>query len=489
MNVTRSGLTAAKNHGDTLDPYGTSWRTTLLEAAGAGTHSQWSGGQPDWRARSIIAGDAGFANPVTTAVSGQKISYRMESMLSRGITGNVSTVLVGVRMQTATANSRVFIRRNGVETILNDFTLAGLETRWYRVAQSGWSPTDVIEIGVTCGDNSTNRLNAVALAVEHNTPEPAPLTDTTARVLTASYGGNGSAQTIDFGTDLTPTALFVVPLGGASPAEPMWWWDSRQGAAPMNESVTSFGRMWPQKGKFHVVHPASGDSYNASGVSYLAIALFDPSGRYVIPFAVSKPAAEDNYTHALRYPQSGALAADFTPDFVFGGAAFNTVSDSVRASFYRGPGHAGDLTGRLGGTLASDADRIQSLGAGTVQFGTTMGYSAGDFAFWSGRVDDGVSATRLMAVTSYVGDGTASRNIPVTLGGESPVLAFVVPTNATSKVYRASGDTTGRRTATGSAVANSITAMGANQITVGIALNAAGVTYDVWTITTGMVTP
>jgi hypothetical protein len=31
--------------------------------------------------------------------------------------------------------------------------------------------------------------------------------------------------------------------------------------------------------------------------------------------------------------------------------------------------------------------------------------------------------------------------------------------------------------------------MGANQITVGISLNAVGVTYDVWTITTGLVTP
>lgn len=42
---------------------------------------------------------------------------------------------------------------------------------------------------------------------------------------------------------------------------------------------------------------------------------------------------------------------------------------------------------------------------------------------------------------------------------------------------------------TGHAVANSITAMSANQITVGCALNATGVTYDVWTITTGFVAP
>jgi hypothetical protein len=37
--------------------------------------------------------------------------------------------------------------------------------------------------------------------------------------------------------------------------------------------------------------------------------------------------------------------------------------------------------------------------------------------------------------------------------------------------------------------ANGITALGTNQITVGTALNAIGVTYDVWAITTGTVNP
>ena len=64
-----------------------------------------------------------------------------------------------------------------------------------------------------------------------------------------------------------------------------------------------------------------------------------------------------------------------------------------------------------------------------------------------------------------------------------------MPTNASKKVYRATGDTTGRDAAIGNPVSNSLTAMTANQITVGSALNAAGVTYDVWAITTGLVAP
>lgn len=285
-----------------------------------------------------------------------------------------------------------------------------------------------------------------------------------------------------------PTALIVVPKDGAPSARPIWWWASRQGASSFTQSVTSFGRVWPQKGKFHVVDAPS-DSVNVNGVGYLAIALFDPAGRFVIPFGVSKSSSDDNYNYALRFPQTRELASDFTPNFVFGGATFGTVNDTVRASFYKGPGHSGDITGKLGVVQAADADRIQAIGPGNVQFGTTVDVRRGEFSFWAGRVDDGVAATRLMAVTSYVGDGTASRNIALNLSGGTPVFALVVPTNATAKVFRAVSDTTGRSTVDANPVANSITAMSPNQITVGSALNASGVTYDVWTIRTGLVTP
>ena len=184
------------------------------------------------------------------------------------------------------------------------------------------------------------------------------------------------AQTVDLGVNQTPTVLLVVPATGASGVEPLWWWDSRLGASSLSDAITGFGRPWPQAGRFHVVHPASGKSYNANGVSYKVIALFDPSGRYVIPFAVSKGASEDHYTQYLRYPESGELASDFTPDFVFGGVANGVTADSVRSALYGGPGHVGDLTAKLGLTTAqaSDAGRIQALGAGTVQVGTTVGY-------------------------------------------------------------------------------------------------------------------
>jgi hypothetical protein len=492
LDVWRLGVTAAPTHGSMLDAYGDAWRTTLLEAAGPGTYAEWTGGQPDWRARSAMGGSGAFTNPVTTSLSGRKISYRMESMLARGITGTIGTVLVGVRMNTQiAANSRVFLRRNGVETTLTDLVLTVGTFRWYRVAQAGWFPTDTIEVGVLSGDSGVTALDAVGLIVEHDTPEPAPLTDNTLRVVTVTYTGNGGAQTIDLaGSDpavagLVPTVLFVLPTSTASSVE--WWWDSRLGAAAFSQSIVSFGRLWPQPGKVHVVHQSSGNSVNANGVTYKAIALFDPAGRYVLPFAVSKASSEDNYTHALRYPQSDALATDFTPDFVFGGAAFSSTSDAVRAALYRGPGHTGDLTATLGVTQASSADRIQAVSAGTVQVGTTVSAGSGDHAFWAGRVSDGAAATRLMAVTSYVGDGTASRNIALNLSGAAPVFALVVPTNATAKVSRVTGDTTGRSTTTGAAVANAITALATDQLTVGTALNATGVTYDVWAIRAGTV--
>jgi hypothetical protein len=57
------------------------------------------------------------------------------------------------------------------------------------------------------------------------------------------------------------------------------------------------------------------------------------------------------------------------------------------------------------------------------------------------------------------------------------------------KIYRVTGDTSARYVQGGSTAANTITAMAADQITVGSSLNATGVTYDVWAITTGVVTP
>lgn len=490
MNIFRAGITSAQSHGDTLPQYGNTWRTTLLQAAGPGTYSQWTGGQPDWRAHSAVHFQIGSLNSVTTTTPNQKISYLMESMLSRGITGNIGVVMVGIRNGYATTGAMAFIRRNGVETLLPNFTLpssTNAGVRWYRVSEGGWLPTDEIEVGMVSGTTTGNNyLTSVALLVEHDTPEPEPLTDTTARVVTVSYTGNGTGQTIDLGVDMVPTALLVTPLDDS--ARPVIWWDGRPGAQGFAEANATFGRVWPQKGKFQVVEPTAGDSYNANGVSYTAIALFDPSGRYAIPFGVSKPSAEDDYNHQLRLPLSGEPAATFTPDFVFGGMSSTTSSDSTFATFYKGPGHAGDLTAKIGTSQAADADRIQAMTAGQVQFGKWIGSQYGDTSFWAGRVSDGVAPQRLMAVTSYVGDGTSSRNIPLILNGQTPVFSLVMPVNAAvAKIYRVAGDTTGRQTWSGNATANSITAMGANQITVGSALNAVGVTYDVWTITTGFV--
>jgi hypothetical protein len=82
---------------------------------------------------------------------------------------------------------------------------------------------------------------------------------------------------------------------------------------------------------------------------------------------------------------------------------------------------------------------------------------------------------------------------PVTRGEYFVLLAGpseeVVPTNNTAKSYRVYTDATGRITSSGNTMANSITALGANQISVGIALNAVGVTYDVRVITEGMAEP
>jgi hypothetical protein len=153
----------------------------------------------------------------------------------------------------------------------------------------------------------------------------------------------------------------------------------------MSQSPVDFNRVWPQRGKFHVVHTGS-KSVNANGVAYVAIALFDPSGRYVIPFAINKgdESTDDDYTHRLRRPATGELAADFTPDFVFGGGAFGTTNITSYAVALPWLRTHGSLTSKLGiaSTMGPDADRIQTLNQGSVQFGNGINGDAGDVAFW-----------------------------------------------------------------------------------------------------------
>ena len=94
-------------------------------------------------------------------------------MASRGITGNIGVVMIGIR-HACPAGTQAFIRRNGVDTMLPDFTLAASNTngglRWYRVSEGGWSPTDTIEVGMASGGTTNNTwLTSVAVMVEHNT--------------------------------------------------------------------------------------------------------------------------------------------------------------------------------------------------------------------------------------------------------------------------------------------------------------------------------
>ncbi len=243
----------------------------------------------------------------------------------------------------------------------------------------------------------------------------------TARVVTITYTGNGGGQTIDFaGMTTPPTALFVMPATGVNGVEPIWWWDSRQGAASFRGSLPSFGQIWPQKGKFHVAHVPAGTSYNANGVNYIAIALFDPSGRYVLPFAVSKPTAEDNYTQYLRYPQSGGSPRSSSPTSSLVVSRMDlTAMPPERAP--TGPGTRGrpDREARRGAGVGSRPYPGGWRRHRAIRHHRRPRY-LGDQAFWAGRVSDGVSSTRLMAVTLVRGDGTASRNIALTLSGSCP---------------------------------------------------------------------
>ncbi len=96
---------------------------------------------------------------------------------------------------------------------------------------------------------------------------------------------------------------------------------------------------------------------------------------------------------------------------------------------------------------------------------------------------------RMVQLTKYTGDGSASRTINLTPAtGRRPLFAMVVPHNAASVVR--GPDHTGTTSMTLPSTANAatgITAGGLDSLSVGSALNANGIVYDVFVIPGGSV--
>jgi hypothetical protein len=155
--------------------------------------------------------------------------------------------------------------------------------------------------------------------------------------------------------------------------------------------------------------------------------------------------------------------------------------------------HAAALSSFLSGSTADAANLIATMAAGTFTLGNTI--DATNKATAYAAFQSTPATTKLCYITSYTGDATSNRVIPVTLGA-SLSFVLVVPTNNDSRFFKDSNmaateshqfntDTAYLTAGAGSL----ITAMAAASFTVVggalAGLNTSGITYNVFALAAG----
>lgn len=222
---------------------------------------------------------------------------------------------------------------------------------------------------------------------------------------------------------------------------------------------------------------------NQNGVTYEYVTVSDPGMRYLICGALWKGIGATAFINGLDVPS-------FTPEGgFFQKEAFNDTAGAP-VEYYKGVGHAADAISPLDLTQITGAI---VFGAGSVTYEsgfnlTTPNQTA--YALWrrhDGNADPGEPG--VVQLFSYTGNATSPRVIPFAVtSGLRPLFCRVVPHNGVS-FFRDPSHTGTISTQFQSTVnaATGITAGGIDSITVGSALNAAGIVYDVFILPGGTV--
>lgn len=466
---------------DSLGWVGLLRRVTVLRPTGAGTYSGWTGNNSDYRHQLDFPFPSGSATlGVSTTTASERQSFAVETPESKGLGGGFRSARIAVFFgSVGGTNIKLILRRNGTDTEFDIGT--PVQSYWssWRIDASGWSADDTIEIGVvnSASPYGTTRVSACALLLEHDAPTPATSPDCDVRVLQTTYTGNGTQQSINLAAidadvaSLVPSLVMVFPESGTSPGA--WWWDSRAFASACNNAGAS-GDIVPAAGVVHVVG-ALGPS-NQNSITYRLIAFFDPTERIAVRGALALNASTDD--------REVRLGKDtFTPEAVFIARESAPSNDSTRI-YYRGAGLTDDESVSLGADIAVAANAVQALDEGSFEVGTLVNEATQDFGFMAWRTSQ-FTESKLVAITSYAGNGSNPRTISLDLDGSTPIFALVVPSN-NGKRWTRYGSVAKQVNGSTSGSANAITAFGSDELTVGSELNTNGVTYSVFALAAGV---
>jgi hypothetical protein len=160
-------------------------------------------------------------------------------------------------------------------------------------------------------------------------------------------------------------------------------------------------------------------------------------------------------------------------------------SSTVSAHYFKGPGHTTDTASLL--SVGTPVAAVATMGAGALTIGTAGIYNTPDAVYSCWRTNDGSAYGGWLHIGTYTGDGTGTRNIPLTLNGKSPLFALVVSHGAVGAHYRDASHTGSNSCQIGSGnITTAITGGAANQLTVGATLNTNLVVYEVFVIGGGV---
>jgi len=304
-------------------------------------------------------------------------------------------------------------------------------------------------------------------------------------VYSGTYVGNNTAQDLTFKSPIH--FLYIRPVtGDAGGAK---WWSSMLGVHravnrnvfPAIVAIDRDPTFVPgagddtQQERYRVRIAGTDSQFNATGVSYQYLAISDPSARFLLNLAI---AAKTTTASLLDY----LVNSGFTPElaFIFPEAVSGATTGQP---LMKGPGNtaAGVSSFSVNAALAS----AMTFAAGllTTQANLhALNALGGSLPIMllrraDGNNDPGQNA--VMAIVSWVGDGTASRTLSLPVTGKRPIFAIATGDGAAGGYQRDVSHLTNTSSSpTGASVTTGITAGGIDSISVGALLNVNLVAYN-----------
>jgi hypothetical protein len=313
----------------------------------------------------------------------------------------------------------------------------------------------------------------------HNAPFEDGSTTPVARPLgivqtfSGTYVGNGTGQ--DITLNGPPYWVWIRPLTGSTGGA-RWWSSCLSGHDESHErnSKSMLVRAFKNSDTYGFRVSGADANTNANGVTYRYTAFSDPAMRYLSNGSYSTLSATATFNLPL-------FDSTFTPEAAFLLPEIPTTA-ATAGFYYKGPGNAATAATE---TTAGESATVCAFSQGVLTPKAVLNLTGFQTAFSLWRTTDGGTVTGYpVAITSYTGNGAGgTRNIPLTLGGRTPLFALVCPHNGVAYVKDISHSSTGStpinsvtETTTG------ITAGTADQITVGTTLNTNLIVYDVFVI-------